>query len=295
MINKAIIPAAGYGTRLLPITKIIPKALMPILSKPLIHYIIEELINAGINEILVIIGWKGQLIREFYEYEENELTRWLKDRGKHNLIEELRRIIPRNVKISYKIQDVLDGLAGAVLRGAFFTEKNDFVVALGDNIIIEKDSGELLSEMIKVHKNLQSALTLCVSKVPEEWIPRFGIIDFGEEMKLNNIRVYRVSKLVEKPRIEEAPSNLAIVGRYIFSSRVLDYLKKAPIIGGEISETDAFQDMINDGLNVYAVDMGNRKWYDVGSPEGYAKAFIELTLIDHIIGANIREWLKEIL
>ncbi|MGQ4893329.1 MAG: sugar phosphate nucleotidyltransferase [Candidatus Njordarchaeia archaeon] len=295
LIKKAIIPAAGYGTRLLPITKILPKPLVPLLQKPTLMCIIEELISAGIQEALVIVGWKEELVKEFFEHVENELTDWLKQRGATEILESVQSPVKGEITLQYRKQEVLNGLGGAILLGENFVNDHPFVVPLGDNIIIERKKGSLIRDMISIHNSFNADVTLCVAPVPAEQVSRFGVIGVKEESKLNGIRVLEVDDLKEKPKIEDAPSNLAIVGRYILSPIALKYLKEAPLIHGEISETDAFKNMINDGKKVVAVEIGNRRWYDVGSPDGYVKAMIEIALTEYKNKEKIKIWLENLL
>ena len=278
MINEAIIPAAGYGTRLLPITKILPKVMVPILTKPALQWVVDELVAAGIKKISIVIGWKGELIEEYYKTEPTEMLEWLSTRQRPDLIEYIKSIIPEDTEIFFEIQEILDGLAGAILRGSKYINSNNFVVSLGDNIIVEKKAGSLIEDMINIHESLDAAVTLAVAHVPIKDVSKFGVIAHKRKMLHKGITVYEVSELVEKPPIEKAPSNLAIIGRYILSSDALEYLRNAPIVNGEISETDGFYNMIKDGFRVVAVGLGNRYWHDIGSMEGYAKAFIRATL-----------------
>ena len=294
MIKKAVIPAAGYGTRLLPITKVIPKVMIPILTKPTLQYVVEEAVSAGINEILIIIGWKGDVIREYYESHPQEMIDWLQTRNRPDLIQYIKSIIPKDVSISFKIQDILDGLAGAILRGRSFLGTDNFVVLLGDNIILEKSVGSLLEEMMKIHEKYSSAVTLCVAKVPSEDVSKFGIIGFKGHFEEEGRKVYEVTEIREKPPPEKAPSNLAIVGRYVFTPEIFDYLKKAPMIGMEIDETQAFKAQVLDEKKVYAFDLGSTKWFDVGKIDGYFKAFVLYVAYTEGI-EKVREWLREIL
>lgn len=294
MINKAIIPAAGYGTRLLPITKILPKAMVPLLTKPAIQYVIDELISAGINYVVVITGWKENLIREYYHTEPREMIDWLRSIGRDDVISYIKDLVPRNINIVFKKQDVLDGLAGAIIRGFTFIGDEPFVVSLGDNIIIEEETGSLLKEMTSVHKKLNSAVTLAVAEIPKEKVEKFGVIGYSRSFNLDGSKVYEVNDLREKPPLNEAPSNLAIIGRYVLSPDSIKYLRTAPIVRGELSETDAFKAMIKDGYSVYAVDIGAREWYDIGSVDEYIKASIHLAVIRDIkLGDTLVKWFRE--
>ncbi len=294
MINKAIIPAAGYGTRLLPITKILPKAMIPLLTKPALQYIVEELISAGINEIVIITGWKGEVIKEYYHSEPREMIDWLASLGKEEIIQYIKSLVPSKVNIMFKKQEVLDGLAGAIIIGSILTGNDHFVVSLGDNIIIEDKIGSLIKDMISIHETKNAAVTLAVAKIPMEMVEKFGVISYSKNFELNGVKIYEVIDLKEKPPADKAPSNLAIVGRYVLSPDSISYLRNAPIIKGELSETDAFKKMIEDGYKVYAVDLGEREWYDIGSIDEYIKASIHLAILRDVqIGDKLLKWMKE--
>jgi len=294
MINKAIIPAAGYGTRLLPITKILPKAMVPLLTKPAIQYIIDELVSAGVNHVIIITGWKENLIKEYYRSEPKEMIKWLSSIDRGDVIDYIKSLVPEKVNIMFKKQEVLDGLAGAIVRGYTFLGDDNFIVSLGDNIIIEKETGSLIRDMIKVHEKFNASVTLAVAEIPREKVEKFGVIGYSKSFSTDGIKVYEVNELREKPPINEAPSNLAIVGRYILSSESITYLKNAPIIKGELSETDAFKKMIDDGHKVLAVDLGEREWYDIGSVDEYIKASIHLAFLrDKHFGYKLLEWMRD--
>lgn len=294
MINKAIIPAAGYGTRLLPITKILPKAMLPLLTKPAIQYVIDELVSAGVNQVIIITGWKGDLIKEYYRDEPKEMIEWLASIGREDIVEHIRSLVPGKVDIMFKKQEILDGLAGAILRGYTFIKDGNFIVSLGDNIIIEKETGSLIRDMITVHEKFNASVTLAVAGVPREKVERFGVIGYSNSFSINDIKVYELYDLKEKPSVNKAPSNLAIIGRYVLSPESIDYLRNAPMIKGELSETDAFKKMIEDGYKVLAVDLGDREWYDIGSIDEYIRASIHLAFLrDDNFGNKLFRWMQD--
>jgi len=300
-MKKAIIPAAGYGTRLLPITRVIPKVMIPVLTKPILHYVIDELYGAGIRDILLVVGWKKEVISDYWEYKRDDMVKWLEEHAKYEFIEKIKNIKPKELNITYIEQKILNGLAGAILLGREFVGNDNFAVALADNVIIEEEAGSLLREMIQAHEKFDAKVTLAVAEVPDHLVSKFGIVGIKDEIKEGGAKVFEVDKVIEKPSLEEAPSNYAILGRYVLSPLALDYLERAPVIKGEISETEAFQAMANDGHKVIALDVGKRRWYDVGILEGYAKAFIDLLLfaetkdVPKELKEKIINWLKELL
>ena len=222
------------------------------------------------------------------------MINWLASIGREDMIEYIRSLIPSGVNIMFKRQDVLDGLAGAIIRGHTFIGKNSFVVSLGDNIIIEKETGSLIKDMINVHEKYGASVTLAVAEVPREHIERFGVIGYSNSFNFGDVRVYEVNNLREKPPVNEAPSNLAIVGRYVLSPESIEYLRNAPVIKGELSETDAFKRMIEDGYKVLAVDLGERDWYDIGSIDEYIKASIHLAFLRDIkLGDKLVRWIQD--
>ncbi|WP_297090417.1 UTP--glucose-1-phosphate uridylyltransferase GalU [Thermococcus sp.] len=278
-VKKAVIPAAGLGTRMLPITKSMPKEMLPIVDRPVIHYVVEEAIKSGIDDILIITG-KGKRAIEDYFDRSFELEYYLREKGK---IEELRQIeeIGEMADIHYVRQKKPLGLGDAILHAEKHVNGEPFAVLLGDDIIISNKPA--IRQLIEVAEKKDSPV-VGVEHVPHELVGKYGILD-GE--KIGN-DLYRIKDLVEKPAPEEAPSNIAIIGRYVLTPDVFDALREtAPGKGGEIQLTDALRTLLNEKEMFARMIAGKR--YDVGSKVGFIRANIELSLTrkelrDKIIG-----------
>ena len=278
-VKKAVIPAAGLGTRMLPITKSMPKEMLPIVDRPVIHYVVEEAIKSGIDDILIITG-KGKRAIEDYFDRSFELEYYLREKGK---IEELRQIeeIGEMADIHYVRQKKPLGLGDAILHAEKHVNGEPFAVLLGDDIIISNKPA--IRQLIEVAEKKDSPV-VGVEHVPHELVGKYGILD-GEKIENN---LYRIKDLVEKPAPEEAPSNIAIIGRYVLTPDVFDALREtAPGKGGEIQLTDALRTLLNEKEMFARMIAGKR--YDIGSKVGFIRANIELSLTrkelrDKIIG-----------
>ncbi len=291
-IKTAVIPSAGYGTRLLPVTKIIQKAVLPLGTVPILSEVLWEAYNAGINRAIIITHWRENTIMDLIKIEAQELEDWLEKRGRRDLVDIMKKIVPP-MEIEFVRQEVLNGLGGAILLAEKYVEE-DFCVLLPDNILFEERRGDTVRKMLRVFLRARPETLLCVSRVDKTIVDRFGIIAYAREDTVNGEKVYVVRDLIEKPKPEEAPSNLAIVGRYIFTTEIFDYLKGAPMVGMEIDETQAFKAQVMDGKKVYALDLGDIKWFDVGKIDGYFKAFVLHVARTEGMG-RVKEWLMEIL
>lgn len=287
-IKKAVIPAAGLGTRLLPATYATPKEMLPVATKPTIQYIIEELLDAGIEEILIITG-RGKNAIENHLDADYSFFGMLENNGKKNLLKELEFLKELEGKIHYIRQAKPTGLADAVYLSKSFVNNENFVVALGDTIIYSKNENNSLKELIDVHINKKASATILVEEVSWEDVSRYGIL------KCNN---GKVEKLIEKPSVEiaknELRSNLAIVGRYVFSPKIFDEIEKIGYgRGNEKQLTDAIAGLVNNDGNVFAVKMKNNYMrLDIGNPLSYAQAFFILSL-DKING--FEDFVKKIM
>ncbi|WIF96104.1 UTP--glucose-1-phosphate uridylyltransferase GalU [Caminicella sporogenes] len=268
-VRKAIIPAAGLGTRFLPATKAQPKEMLPIVDKPTIQYIIEEAINSGIEEILIITGRNKRAIEDHFDRSvELELT--LADRRKHKLLKMVREISDM-VNIHYVRQKEPKGLGHAIYCAKSFVGNEPFAVLLGDDIVYN-DSKPCLKQMIKAYDEYKSTI-LGVQEVAKEDVSKYGIVD-GEYVEG---RVYKVNDLVEKPSVEQAPSNVAILGRYIISPDIFEILEHTqPGAGGEIQLTDALKELAQKET-MYAYNFEGKR-YDVGNKLGFLEATVEFAL-----------------
>ncbi len=284
-VRKAVIPAAGLSTRLLPATKAQPKEMLPIVDKPAIQYIVEEAIKSGIEDILIVTGRGKRAIEDHFD-KSYELEEELKKKGKIDLLE-IVQDISNLVNIHYIRQKEPKGLGHAIYCTKTFIGDEPFAVLLGDDII---DSEEpCLKQMLKVYEKYQGTI-IGVQPVPDDDICKYGIIDGFEVSE----RVYKVNDLVEKPEKDKAPSNIAILGRYIISPRIFEFLENAkPGKNGEIQLTDALKKLA-EVENVYAYNfIGDR--YDVGNKMGYLKAMVELALKRDDLKDEFLAYLKDII
>lgn len=286
-VKKAIIPAAGLGTRFLPATKAQPKEMLPIVDKPTIQYIIEEAVASGIEDILIITGRGKRAIEDHFDYSP-ELERELAAKGKQSQIDEIRKISD-SVDIHYIRQKEPRGLGHAIYCAHSFIQHEPFAVLLGDDVAVcEKPA---LSQLIDVYDQYGSAV-LGVSSVDPANVSSYGIVAIDREFERNG-GVYRVKGLVEKPAAEEAPSNIAIFGRYIITPRIFDILKDtSPGAGGEIQLTDALRKLL-ECEDMYAIDFKGMR-YDVGSKIGFLKATVDFALRRNDLSEDFKAYLREL-
>ncbi|SJZ67832.1 UTP--glucose-1-phosphate uridylyltransferase GalU [Garciella nitratireducens] len=267
-VRKAIIPAAGLGTRFLPATKAQPKEMLPIVDKPTIQYIIEEAIASGIEEILIITGRNKRSIEDHFD-KNIELEMALKEKGKDDLLE-LVEDISNMVDIHYIRQKEAKGLGHAILQAKSFVGEEPFAVMLGDDIVDAKIP--CLKQLIDVYNEYKTTI-LGVQEVDSKEVSKYGIVD-GKYIEEN---VFKVKGLIEKPSLEDAPSNVAILGRYIITPRIFEILKHTkPGAGGEIQLTDALKELVSQEAMYSYVFSGKR--YDVGDKLGFLQATIEFAL-----------------
>ncbi|CAG9355533.1 UTP--glucose-1-phosphate uridylyltransferase GalU [Clostridium perfringens] len=268
-IRKAIIPAAGLGTRFLPATKAQPKEMLPIVDKPTIQYIIEEAIASGIEEILIITGRSKKCIEDHFD-KSVELEMELEKSGKNELLD-LVRDISDMVDIHYIRQKEPRGLGHAIHCAKTFVGDEPFAILLGDDVVYNEEK-PCLKQLIDCYNEYKTSV-LGVQTIPENHVSKYGIVD----AKHIEGKVYKVKGLVEKPSVEEAPSNVAILGRYIVTPRIFDILENTkPGKGGEIQLTDALLELMGQEA-MYAYDFEGRR-YDVGDKLGFLEATVEYAL-----------------
>lgn len=268
-IRKAIIPAAGLGTRFLPATKAQPKEMLPIVDKPTIQYIVEEAIASGIEEILIITGRNKKSIEDHFD-KSVELEMELEKHNKNELLE-LVQDISEMVDIHYIRQKEPKGLGHAIRCAKTFVGDEPFAILLGDDIVYNPEK-PCLKQLMDCYNEYKTSI-LGVQTVPEEDVNKYGIVD-GIQIE---DRVSKVKGLIEKPSIEEAPSNIAILGRYIVTPRIFDILDNtAPGKGNEIQLTDALLQLLKEEA-MYAYNFEGRR-YDVGDKLGYLQATVEYAL-----------------
>jgi len=267
-VRKAVIPAAGLGTRFLPATKAQPKEMLPIVDKPTIQYIIEEAVASGIEEILVITGRNKRAIEDHFD-KSVELEKELENSGKEELLQ-MAQEISNMANIYYIRQKEPKGLGHAISCARTFVGREPFAVMLGDDVV--DSEVPCLKQLIECYNEYKTSI-LGVQPVLEEDVSKYGII---KGMHIED-RVYKVKDLVEKPKVEEAPSNIAILGRYIITPQIFDILSETkPGKGGEIQLTDALRTLIQHEA-MYAYSFEGRR-YDVGDKLGFLQASVEFAL-----------------
>ncbi len=283
-VRKAVIPAAGLGTRLLPATKAQPKEMLPVVDKPALHYVVEEAVESGIEDILIITGRGKRAIVDYFDAYP-ELEEHLERSGKYDVLEEIRKITEM-ANIFYVRQKAPRGLGDAILYAKRFVDDEPFAVLLGDDIILSNPP--CTKTLIELHEEFGGNV-IAVEEVEVEDVSRYGIVK-PEEIREG---VYRVLDIVEKPRVDEAPSNLATMGRYILTPKIFDYLKKiGPGYGGEIQLTDALRVSLRD-TTLHAYRLRGRR-YDIGDKFGYIIANIELALMRDELRDKLLEYLRSI-
>ena len=265
MITKCLFPAAGYGTRFLPATKAVPKEMLPILTKPLLQYGVEEALYAEISNMAIVTGRGKRSIEDHFD-NALELEAQLKNTSKENYLKEIKEVI-ENATFTYVRQRQMLGLGHAILTGEPLIGNQPFAVLLADDLCDCEDES-VLSQMIKIYNQFQCSI-IAIEEVPKNETNKYGIIT-GELIN-NSDSIYQVTNMVEKPEVNKAPSNLAIIGRYILTPDIFDILKKIkPDNNKELQITDALMSQAKQGKVIAYKFRGKR--FDCGSVEGYVKA-----------------------
>jgi UTP--glucose-1-phosphate uridylyltransferase len=284
-VRKAVITAGGWGTRFLPVTRSQPKEMLPLINKPLIHYAVEEAINSGIEQVILVTALGKNAIEDYFD-RSFELEYFLGQRGETELLEEMRKI-SNMVNICYIRQKEQLGLGHAILATADVVGREPFAVLLPDDIIDSKVPA--LKQLLTVYERYQTNV-VAVERVSEQDTVKYGIV----EPKKISERLHQVLSLVEKPEPSDAPSNLGIVGRYILMPEVFDTLKVTrPGKKGEVQVTDALQLLLKEQKIIACEFEGVR--YDTGTPQGWLEATIALALNHPDLGPQLREYLRNFL
>ena len=282
-IRKAVIPAAGYGTRFLPVTKAIPKEMIPIVDKPGIQYIVEEALQSGIEEILLITGHGKRAIEDHFDIN-IDLELQLRQQGKDQLLHLVQDI--SSINIHYIRQKHMRGLGDAIRCAESFIDNEPFAVLLGDDVVYNPEQ-PALKQMMDAFSRLGATMLGC-QEVPQELVSRYGIV---QGQPTDDDRVVKLIDMVEKPAIDEAPSRLAALGRYILTPDIFEILRRVqPGKGGEIQLTDALR-LMADREAVYAYTFSGRS-YDTGNKLGFLKATVEYALRREDLGEAFREYLR---
>lgn len=283
-IRKAVFPAAGLGTRFLPATKASPKEMLPLVDKPLIQYSIEEAVACGIESILIITGRDKSAIENHFDIS-FELEQSLKDKGKHDMFD-MVRAISDIAKISYTRQKQALGLGHAIYQAKDFVGSEPFAALLADDVVDAENPA--LRQMISVYEKYEAPV-IATMQVAGEAISRFGVID-ADEVEPG---VYKIKDMVEKPAFADAPSDLAIIGRYIFTPDIFEAIEQTkPGSGGEIQITDAMRILLKQ-RPFYAVKLEGKR-HDAGDKLGFLIATVEYALKRDDLGADFREYLRSL-
>tara|TARA_B100001093_G_scaffold219573_1_gene210470 strand:- start:150 stop:1010 length:861 start_codon:yes stop_codon:yes gene_type:complete len=286
MVKKAVLPVAGFGTRFLPASKAIPKEMLPIIDKPLVQYAVEEAINTGVEEIIFITSPEKLSIKKHFDTNHKFESR-LKNSKKLDMIDRLNPEIFKEIKFHYLLQEEQNGLGHAVLQAEKVVGKDPFAVLLPDDLFFSEKS--CLSQLLDIYKRTESSV-IAVNKVEKENIHKYGVIKPGK-IKESFIKI---EDIVEKPSYEEAPSDIAVCGRYIFNASIFKFLKSTNFDkSGEIQLTDAIQKLLQEE-EVYASIYDGEK-FDCGSKQGFVHATISLALRDESINQDIKKIIKEII
>jgi UTP--glucose-1-phosphate uridylyltransferase len=286
-VRKAVFPAAGWGTRFLPATKAQPKEMLPLVDKPVIQYAVEEAVASGIEHVIIVTSSLKRAIEDHFDTS-YELERLLEEKGDIDMLRQIRRISDL-AQVTYVRQKEQLGLGHAVLVAKEIVGHEPFAVILSDDVVV--GDRPCIGQLVHAY-NQTHASVVAVMEVPPEDTQRYGVIA-GEEVEgaLNHGRLHKVSRLVEKPRPEDAPSNLAIIGRYVLTPKIFDKLEQTQRgAGGEIQLTDAIQALM-DEQSVFGYAYEGKR-YDAGTTMGWLQASVELALARPDMGGEFREYLR---
>jgi len=285
-VRKAVFPAAGWGTRFLPATKAQPKEMLPLVDKPVIQYGIEEAVAAGIEHVIIVTSSQKRAIEDHFDHS-YELEQLLEEKGDIDMLRRVRQIGDM-VQISYVRQKEQLGLGHAVLMAKEVVGHEPFAVILSDDVVV--GDRPCIGQLIEAYTHTHGSV-VAVMQVPDDEVSRYGVIDPDPDANNGDDGLYRVRGLVEKPPAESAPSNLAIIGRYVLTPKIFEMLETTPRgAGGEIQLTDAIQKLMAE-QDVFAYAFEGRR-YDAGTTMGWLKASVELALERPDIGAEFRRYLS---
>tara|TARA_B100000768_G_scaffold125309_1_gene116039 strand:+ start:2961 stop:3830 length:870 start_codon:yes stop_codon:yes gene_type:complete len=285
-IKKAVLPVAGFGTRFLPATKATPKEMLPIIDKPLVQYAVEEAIHVGIEEIIFITSPSKNSIKKHFDNSET-LEKKLIASGKNEFIEKLNPSIFNNIKFHYVNQDEQKGLGHAILLAEDLISDEPFAILLPDDLFLSDNS--CLNQLKEVYKQTGNSV-IAVNKIDSENIHKYGVIKPG----ITNEKAIDIVDIIEKPSAEDAPSDIAVCGRYILDSNIFNYLKNiSPDKSNEIQLTDAIKAMLEDKNISACIYEGDK--FDCGSKKGFVEATIAISLRDEEISEDIKKLIKDIL
>ena len=286
-IKKAVFPVAGLGTRTLPATKVLAKEMLTLVDRPIIQHAVEDALSAGITELIFVTAESKQIIRDHFR-PNPRLEQELAQRGKQELLERVKNILPPGIACHYVIQHEPLGLGHAVLCAKSLVGEEPFAVILPDDLI-HNEEGTCLQQMMEIYRETESNV-VAVENVPREQVSRYGIVETTGDPD----GAVKMKSIVEKPAPDEAPSTLAVVGRYIFTPAIMPLLEATPRgAGNEIQLTDAIAELLDEEDVYLCAFQGQR--YDCGSILGYMKANVEYALRHEAIGAEFRSYLDDLM
>src|SRR5574344_196556 len=288
-IRKAVIPAAGLGTRFLPATKAVPKEMLPIVDTPTIQYIVSEAVNSGIEEIIIVISPRKEAIKNHFEVN-GEYEHYLREIGKTEYADKIHEVA-KNCKITYVLQKEMKGLGNAILCAKEAVGNEPFGVLLGDDLVINPNGEPALKQLIADYEKYHCTI-LGVQTVDRSQIYKYGCV-IPQENGFKEGRTTQLSGVVEKPKCEEAPSLLAILGRYVFTPTIFKYIEETPVSSnGEVMLTDAMCDLLKEE-KIYAYDFIDTR-YDAGDKFGFVKAVIDFSLMRDDLKEQVSNYIKEV-
>lgn len=289
MIKKAVIPIAGLGTRFLSLSRVVPKELWPLVDKPMVQYIVEEAVASGINQIIFVLNPEKKMVLDYFKKPSKKLEKILKERKKDYLLEHSKNLEEtlRHVSFSFVIQKEALGDGHAILQAKKLVGEEPCAILFSDDIVESKTP--CLLQLTKIFKTCQKPV-LALYRMPKEKLSNYGVVDVEKIAS----HLHKIKKIVEKPPIEKAPSDLTIVGKYIIVPEVFDYLKKmAPNHRGEIILADTLDKMVKDGKMIYGYEFEG-EWQECGSIQEYLRSNLYLSLKHSKFGPELRKHLKEI-
>ncbi len=288
MIKKAVIPAAGLGTRMLPLTKTQPKEMLPLANKPCIQYIVEELASVGVEQILIITGQKKRAIEDHFD-KDNELNNMLHLSDQQELLQSLE-YEDMNIQFFYTRQSRAAGLGDAINHARNFINGDPFIIALGDSIIHSEEVQPLLARMMCTHNDNPGSIVLGTRSVSLENVSKYGIVKPKGPV---TDKMVEIEDVIEKPSSKTTPSTLAFAARYILPASIFDALDRTiPGKGGEIQLTDGIRLLLKEGTRGYSVSLtANEKRYDIGNMSSYFEAFVDFALNDEKYGYQLKQYL----
>ena len=289
-VRKAVIAAAGFGTRFLPQTKAMPKEMLPLIDKPIIQYVVEELVAAGIKDIIIVSNYSKRTIEDHFDIPSAELTATLENGGKQEMLEETRAISDMANFVYVRQKQPMGNIAPLLYAGHLIDDEEPFIYTFADDFI--KASPTRFEQMVETYSKTNASVLSCIGLDKDEQYKRYGVVA-GEDLGDGLIKM---NTIVEKPGKENAPSDLASVSAYLFKPQILPYIYKlAQDYNGkdELKIQDAMQQMIDDGHHFYALEIKNGKYYDAGNKLEYMKTIVDFALQREDIGEDFRRYLKE--